>query len=89
MALMPTMSLFYPCSCVPERNATYDVSTDAPGYFVIGRVNDFPVLLRAGKESAVYQGGWGYLHPSYFVTLAPSLLQWINRGCPDRDALAD
>ena len=49
----------YPAEDVPERNATYEVVKYSPGYFVIGTVNDFRVLLRAGKSSPVFENDWG------------------------------
>jgi hypothetical protein len=68
---------------VPERNETYQVAKYAPGYILIGTVNDFPVLLRSGASSAVYRNGWGDMTADGMRELAPSLAAWIERGCPD------
>ena len=75
----------YSCDAVPERNETYEVSIFAPGYILVGSVSGFPVLLRSGAKSPIYQGAWGLMNPSYFVLLATSLAEWIDSGCPDRD----
>lgn len=48
----------YPAEAVPERNTTFDVAGNLSGYFVIGTVNDFPVLLRAGASSPVFENDW-------------------------------
>jgi len=73
----------YPAGVVPERNATYQVAIYSPGYILIGTLNDFPVLLRAGKSSAVYENDWGAMSPEVMKELAPSLSEWIANGCPD------
>lgn len=73
----------YSAEDVPERNATYEVAKYSPGYFVIGTVNGFPVLLRAGKTSPVYENDWGAMSPEAMKELAPSLVAWLTRGCPD------
>jgi hypothetical protein len=75
----------YPVEVVPERNATYEVAEYAPRYLVVGTVNDFPVLLRAGRRSPVYENDWGAMTPDCMDELAPSLAEWIGRGCPDRN----
>ena len=75
----------YAADDVPERNATYEVAEYAPGYLLIGTVNDFPLLLRAGRASAVYQNDWGAMTPDIMDELAPSLADWVERGCPDRN----
>jgi hypothetical protein len=75
----------YAAGDVPERNATYEVAEYAPGYLVVGTVNDFPVLLRAGPTSPVYENDWGAMTPDCMDELAPSLAEWIERGCPDRN----
>ena len=73
----------YPAEDVPERNTTYEVAKYSPGYFVIGTVNDFPVLLRAGKSSPVFESDWGAMSPEIMKELAPSLAAWIESGCRD------
>ena len=73
----------YPAEDVPERNTTCEVARYSPGYFVIGTVNDFPVLLRAGKSSPVFENDWGTMSPEIMRELAPSLEDWIAAGCPD------
>ena len=73
----------YSAATVPERNATYEVAVYSPGYILIGTLNDFPLLLRAGEESAVYENDWGAMSPQTMKELAPSLAQWIADGCPD------
>lgn len=73
----------YPAEDVPERNTTYQVAKHSPGYFVIGTVNDFPVLLRGGKSSPVFENDWGAMSPEIMSELAPSLADWINARCPD------
>jgi hypothetical protein len=70
---------------VPERNETFKVAEYAPGYLLIGTVNDFPILLRAGRASPVYENDSGAMTPDIMDELAPSLTAWIERGCPDRD----
>ena len=75
----------YPVEVVPERNETYEVAKYAPGYLVVGTVNDFPVLLRAGRSSPVYENDWGAMTHDCMDELAPSLAEWIERGCPDRN----
>jgi hypothetical protein len=75
----------YSAEEVPERNATYEVAGYAPGYLLVGTVNDFPVLLRAGRSSPVYENDWGAMTPDVMEELAPSLATWIERGCPDRE----
>jgi len=75
----------YPAEDVPERNATYEVAEYAPGYVVVGTVNDFPVMLRAGLTSPVFGNDWGAMTPDCMDELAPSLAEWIERGCPDRN----
>lgn len=79
----------YSCDSVPERNGTYEVPIYAPGYILIASVNSFPVLLRSGESSPVYQGDWGSMDPDYFVVLAPSLVEWVEMGCPDREDIND
>ncbi len=73
----------YPAEEVPERNTTYEVAKYSPGYFVIGTVNDFPVLLRTGKSSPVFENDWGAMSPEIMKELAPSLEAWIAAKCPD------
>ena len=73
----------YPAEDVPERNTTHGVAQCSPGYFVIGTVNDFPVLLRAGTSSPVYENDWGAMSPEIMTVLALSLEAWIDAGCPD------
>src|SRR5688572_7832245 len=73
----------YPAEDVLERNTTYEVANYSPGYFVIGTVNDFPVLLRAGKLSPVFENDWGAMSPEIMKELAPSLAAWIEAGCRD------
>lgn len=73
----------YPAEVVPERNATYEVAKYSPGHFVIGTLNDFPVLLRAGKSSPVFENDWGAMSPETMKELAPSLEAWIAARCPD------
>jgi hypothetical protein len=73
----------YPAEDVPERNTTYEVAKYSPGYFVFGTVNDFPVLLRAGKSSPVFENDWGAMSPETMKELASSLEEWIAAGCPD------
>ena len=73
----------YPARIVPARNAAYEVANYSPGYILIGTLNDFPVLLRAGEASAVYENDWGALSPATMKELAPSLSEWIANGCPD------
>lgn len=73
----------YPAEDVPERNTTYEVAKYSPGFFVIGTVNDFPVLLRAGKSSPVFENAWGAMSPEIMSELAPSLADWITAKCPD------
>jgi hypothetical protein len=46
-------------------------------------VNDSPVLLRAGKSSPVFENDWGAMSPETMKELAPSLDEWVARGCPD------
>lgn len=72
----------YPAEVVPERNATYEVAKYSPGYLVIGTVNDFPVLLRAGRSSPVFRNDWGAMSPEIMEELASSLGRWIAAGCP-------
>ena len=75
----------YSVRVVPERNTTYEVAKYSPGYLVIGTVSDFPVLLRAGKSSPVFENDWGAMSPDAMKEVAPSLEAWIDAGCPDRD----
>lgn len=75
---------FYAAEDVPERQATYEVAEYAPGYLLIGTVSDFPVLLRAGAASPVYENDWGAMTPDCMHELAPSLAAWIERGCPGK-----
>jgi hypothetical protein len=79
----------YPSENVPERNFTYEVSKCSPGYFVIGTVNDCPVLLRAGRSSPVFENDWGAMSPDAMKELAPSLERWIGAGCPDSEGEGD
>lgn len=74
----------YPAELVPERNAMYEVARYSPGYLVIGTVNDFPVLLRGGRSSAVYENDWGAMSAECMYELAPSLAAWIAGGCLDK-----
>ena len=78
----------YPAEDVPERNATYQVAKYAPGYLLIGTLWDFPVLLRAGRTSAVYENDWGAMTPDMMDELASSLADWVERGCPDSNGRA-
>jgi hypothetical protein len=73
----------YACSEVPERNTTYAVQESVPGFFVFGTVNCFPLLLRAGAESPVYEADWGWMAKEDLRVLGASLEDWISRGCPD------
>jgi hypothetical protein len=75
----------YPAEDVPERNATYEVAKYSPGYFVIGTVNCFPVLLRAGKSSPVFGNDWGAMSPEIMSELGSSLATWIAAKCPARN----
>jgi hypothetical protein len=79
----------YPAEDVPERNATCEVARYAPGYFVIGTVNDCPVLLRGGGSSPVFANDWGAMSPEVMRELAPSLGEWIDAGCPDDNPATD
>jgi len=74
---------FYSCEDMPERNETYEVAEYAPGYILFGVVNSFPVLVKEGNVSAVYENDWGAMTPDCMELLAPSLKEWINKGCPD------
>ncbi len=71
----------YAAEEVPERNATFEVALYAPGYILIGTVYDFPVLLRAGMGSPVFENDWGGMTPDIMTELAPSLDAWIAAGC--------
>jgi hypothetical protein len=71
----------YAAKEVPERNATFEVAQYAPGYILIGTVYDFPVLLRAGMGSPVFENDWGGMTPDIMTELAPSLDAWIAAGC--------
>lgn len=73
----------YPASEVPERNATYEVQQSLPCHFVFGTVNCFPLLLRKGAESPVYEADWGWMAEEGLRVLGSSLEDWINKGCPD------
>lgn len=66
---------------VPERHATAEVAEYAPGYLLIGAVDDAPVLLRAGPASPVFRNDWGAMTPDCMERLADSLSAWIAAGC--------
>lgn len=74
----------YPCEDVLERNETYEVNVFAPDFILIGCVNSFPVLLKSGSESAVFENDWGAMTEDCMVKLAANLNEWIARGCPDK-----
>jgi hypothetical protein len=73
----------YPAWEVPERNATYEVQQSLPSHFLFGTVNCFPLLLRKGEESPVYEADWGWMAEADLRVLGSSLEDWINKGCPD------
>ncbi len=75
----------YPIEDIPERNETYEVAQYAPGYLLIGSVCSFPLLLKSGRESPVYQNDWGAMSPDCMTMLGTSLADWIAKGCPDSE----
>jgi len=82
--VLANLVVIYPAQDVPERNSTFAVAASAPGYFLIGCVNDFPLLLRAGRASPVFENDWGDLTPGCMYQVGTSLAEWIRRGCPGR-----
>jgi hypothetical protein len=73
---------FYSTAEVPERSGTHEVGRYAPGYILIGSANDFPILLRAGETSPVYETGWGAMSEDRMREIAPNLAAWVEAGCP-------
>jgi len=49
----------YPIKEIQGMNQTYEVPEYAPGYLLIGSVNDFPVLLKTQEQSPVFENDWG------------------------------
>ena len=83
--VLANLVVFYPVEEVPERNATFAVAANASGHILIGCVNDFPLLLRTGRESPVFQNDWGDMTLDCMYQLGTSLAEWIRRGCPESE----
>jgi hypothetical protein len=81
------VTLLYAADELVERNATWETRTYAHGFLAIGDTSGpDAILIRSrddgGDDPPVYLVDVGTMTPDHMRPLAPSLSDWIERGCP-------
>jgi hypothetical protein len=79
--------VIYPAADIAERNATYEVATYAPALLLIGDDsggNGFFVSA-AGQAAGVWKIDLGALGATDGSQVGPSLVAWVQGGCPAGD----
>jgi hypothetical protein len=76
--------VLYSCAELPERNATFEVGTYAPGFVAVGDDNGGRALVMRGGSgrSPVFLVGHGTVLPACMIQIAGSLSEWLAAGCP-------
>src|SRR4051794_12977758 len=76
--------VLYSCGELPERNATFEVGTYAPGFVAVGDDNGGrAIVMRGGSgRSPVFLVGQGTMLPACMIQIAGSLSEWLAEGCP-------
>lgn len=73
--------LIYSTSELPERNQTFEVAIYAPGCIAIGDDSGGRAIVISGDKEGVFLVDQGSFDPTDFDLIAPSIAEWISKGC--------
>lgn len=69
----------YSADQIIERNKTYEVQLYAPEYYLIGSKDSFPILMKSGINTSVFENDWGALTPDCMTEIASNVATLINK----------
>lgn len=74
--------LIYASNEILERNETYQVEKYMPGFISIGDDSGGRAIMLSRTLPEVFLVGYGCLDTDEMKTIANSLSEWIDSGCP-------